>query len=323
MELQLQNPQDSRKKSFNVRKGFVKKAKFVHPFECEVEPIKHSSCIVYGMSKISHSGVTCWKNFEGYPRKMSKSSLANLLNQLQSDYDSTRCKTETRVTRKLNAKQTRQIKSYANKLCYYSRVRTFSSKKSGEYRFKVAFITLTAPSTATDNQIIKAFPAFLEWLHRTVGCNYVWKKELGEQNGGLHFHILLFQGVKWSTNEQKKDTNSHTRIELPRSRKLVAHYISKYMSKAFEMPKEYGYIHGHSEILETLEDQKFIENDLPKDEILELMKYFRTIKDTFLTHICVDLRTIQQIAPTIHYYFMKQFTDFQEKICLPQKYWYV
>lgn len=339
--LTLHHPLANGKKTFQLRRGFSKKPKFIHPFECNLPSLSVQPCIVYGMSKISHSGVSCWKTFEGFNRKMAKSSLKNLLNQLQSDYGTVDSKQQIANTRKLNSKQTRQIKNYANKLCYYSHIRTFQSKKSGKYQFKVAFVTLTAPSTASNNQLIKAFEAFLEWIRRTCNCTYVWKKELGEIGGHLHFHLLInnfipyyliswkwrklliFQNVKWTTNESGKDTNSHSRIELPKSRRLVAHYIAKYMSKAYELPKELGYISGHSEVLETCKEMKFIENDLPKDEVLELMKHYRTIRDQFITHICVDLRYIQTIAPTIYYYFMQQFKSFQESICLPQKYWYV
>ena len=64
----------------------------------------------------------------------------------------------------------------------------------------------------------------------------------------------MAEGVKWPLNEKGKPTNAHTRIELPKNKRLIAHYIAKYMSKAFEMPKEYGYISGHSEVLEDLKE---------------------------------------------------------------------
>jgi hypothetical protein len=317
----------------------------------KVEPVKesienwenflpHSCCIVYGQSKLTHSGVTCWKTFEGYQRKIKQSSLNNLLNQINKENGESTATNQIRERRKLNEIQSRKVKGYANKLCYYSQVRSFLSRKTGSYKFKVAFLTLTAPDTAAPAQILKAFEHFIDYLRRTANCHYLWKKELGEENKHLHFHILinnfipfyvvswkwkrclLQEGVKWTKNEKGNDTDSHYRIELPRSRRLVAHYISKYMSKAYEIPREYGYLTGHSEILEELKETKWIESELPKDEILILQENFRTIRDQFLAHTCVDLRTVQKLAPTIYFWFIKQFYDFQERITLPQKYWY-
>jgi hypothetical protein len=323
------------------RKGFLKHTTVCPVNENENVFLQHSACIVYASSKMTHSGLSCWKTFEGFNRKLSTNSLQNLIpnrlkNKLIDELSGT-----VLNNRHLNEKQTRQIKSYSNKLCYYSQVRTFMSKKTGSYKFKVAFITLTCPENTTNSQAIHAFEHFLDYLRRTANCQYVWKKELGEKNGKLHFHILinnfipyylvnwkwkrvlLQEGVKWPKNDKGKETESHYRIELPRSRKLIAHYIAKYMSKAYEIPKELGYISGHSEILEKCKEPIFIESELPKDEILLLQKKFRTIRDQFITHTCVDLRRIQAIAPTIHFWFMRQFEKFQTDITLPQKYYYV
>lgn len=324
----------------NNRKGFIKKVPVKESIENPLAFLPHSACIIYGQSKLSHSGITCWKTFEGYQRKMHKSSLNNLLNQLQSDYGELPTKDQVREKRRLNQKQSRTVKSLCNKLCYYSRVRTFTSKKTGAYKFKVAFLTLTSPASCTEIQALKAFEHFLDYLRRTCNCTYVWKKELGEKNSKLHFHILinnfipyyliswkwkrvlLQEGVKWPKNEKGKDTDSHYRIELPRSRRLISHYIAKYMSKAYDLPRELGYLTGCSEVLKKCKEINYIESELPKDEILTLQKSFRTIKDQFLTHTCIDIRRIQAIAPIIHYHFMKQFEMFQEAITLPQKYWY-
>jgi hypothetical protein len=322
------------------RKGFkiiVPKVDIIENWE---NFLPHSACIVYGQSKMTHSGLTCWKTFEGFQRKMKKNSIDNLLNQINKENGSSTDETQLRKNRKLNEKQSRQVKSYANKLCYYSQVRHFCSQKTGSYKFKVAFLTLTAPGTASSEQVLKAFEHFLDYLRRTANCHYLWKKELGEEGKKLHLHILinnfipyyvvswkwkrclLQEGVKWTQNDKGKDTDSHYRIELPRSRKLIAHYISKYMSKTYELPREYGYVTGHSEILEQLKEPKWIESELPKDEILTIQANYKTIRDQFLSHTCVDIRTVQKIAPTLYFWFMKQFYEFQERITLPQKYWY-
>ena len=323
------------------RKGFIKKLAPILKNENENVFLPHSSLIIYASSKMTHSGLSCWKTFEGYTRKIGTNSLQNLLSNKLKERLIDELSGTILNKRHLNERQTRKVKSYSNKLCYYSRVRTFVSKKTGSYKFKVAFVTLTSPENCTTNQAIHAFEHFLDYLRRTANCHYVWKKELGEKNNKLHFHILinnfipyylvnwkwkrllLQEGVKWPKNEKGKETESHYRIELPRSRKLIAHYIAKYMSKAYDLPREMGYISGHSAILEKCKEPIYIESELPKDEILLLQKTFRTIKDQFINHTCVDLRRIQAIAPTIYYWFDKQFKEFQEKITLQQKYWYV
>jgi len=323
------------------RKGFVVKKTEVFPEVVENINYLPGTPVVYGSTKLSHTGMTSFKVFEGYMRKIHKNSLSNLINQVQAIYDGTDVKMNKKEERCLNPTQSRKVKKMANKLAYYSRVRTFTSRKTGAYKFKVGFITLTNPGGATNEQMIRAFEHFLDYLRRTALCHYVWKKELGEEGKALHFHImvnnfipyylvswkwkrlLLAEGVKWSLNEKGNETESHTRIELPRSRKLVAYYIAKYMSKAYAIDRKLGYLTGYSNILDELKDQQFIEGDLDKEEILLLQQCFRTIRDVFLTHVCVDLRKVQQIAPTIFYWFDRQFREFQERITLPQKYYYV
>lgn len=334
------------------RRGFLTKKAEPHNPPVVAAPLPASSIVIYYQSKLSHSGVTHWKTFEGFPRKIHENSKRNLLNQFQKELDALPSATNStangepvqnsvRTERHLNQAQSRKIKSLSNKLCYYSRVRSFVSKKTGSYKFKVAFLTLTAPVEASPDQSLKAFEYFLDYLRRTANCHFVWKKELGETGKALHFHILvnnfipyylvswkwkrllIAQGVRWTVNDKGEDTNAHTRIELPRSRKLIAHYIGKYMSKAYELPREYGYISGHSAILTDLKEPRYIEGDLPKDELLALADNFRTIRGDFVTHCSVDLRRVQYIAPTVYYWFLKQFNEFQDLLTLPQKYWYV
>jgi len=68
----------------------------------------------------------------------------------------------------------------------------FRSKKSGEYSFKVGFLTLTAPECATTTQILNAFGHFCDYLRRTaelvVLCG---KRSWANHNGKLHFHIMV------------------------------------------------------------------------------------------------------------------------------------
>lgn len=330
--------------------------------------------IVYYNQQLKHNGITAYKVFENSSRRLSHKSLRNLLNYRNSitetlkdyinecnskldesdkslvcdkalkalnDEDYKTFLIQTKLVRNLNSTQSRKLRTYCDKLSYYTQTRVFESKKSGKYSMKVAFLTLTAPETATDIQIVQAFNKFLDYLQRTANCNYVWKKELGEQNSKLHFHILvnnfipyyivswkwkrllLAEGVVWSKTIEGKDTESHYRIELPRNKKCVSKYISKYMSKAYDLPKKFGYVWGYSRILKDLKEQQIHEYDLPYDEIQAIKKANKVIVHDYVTHICCNLLKVEKIAPTIYDIFMEQYIRFSEAITLKQKFKYV
>jgi hypothetical protein len=325
--------------TINSRKGCPKFITETQPktedFVTYVKPIP----IIYHETKLTHSGITTYKVFENCFRTVHKNSSANLIQNRQEGNNLTSLFPTNYNNRHLNATQSRKIKTYSQKLTYYSKVRKIHSSRTGSYKYKVSFLTLTTPENATPTATIKAFEHFLDYLRRTAHCVYVWKKELGEKNNHLHFHIiinnfipfyivawkwkrlLIAEGIEWPKNEKGIDTSSHYRIELPRSKRLIAYYIAKYMSKAYELPKEYGYISGHSEILEELKEIRFIETELPVQELQEICKHYKTIQDTFVTHTCVDLLTIKDIAPVIHDYFLQQYKGFEEMITQPENNW--
>lgn len=322
----------------NNRKGFIQKDYLKNFVEPEPEIKKCSSMVVYGASKYKHSGISCWKVFEGFNRKVHENSFDNLLPKKREKLTNSNNSVEPTQTRHLNEKQQREIKQTASKLCYYSKVREFSSKKSGKFKMKVSFLTLTAPDEVEPSIILKAFDTFLDYLRRTAKAEYVWKKEIGSSGKHLHIHILINQpipyyivswkwkralignGAHWKVNNKGKETNSHTRIELPRSRKLIAHYISKYMSKGHELPIDYGYIWGKSEGFEKCKEEIHIEDFDKNTELLMLSNTFRTISDQFIKHICVDIRLLKTAIPNIYREFEKQFYEFQAILCHEQKY---
>lgn len=356
------------------RKGFIiKKTEVVKPVYEQFER-PDTTQLVYWQSKLTHNGIVSFKSFENYNRRLKASSLANLLNhncftnyvldELVKDFrlaktddkrsnvndqacellDKSEFELYLRLTRQarcLNPLQSRKLKSMCNKLTYYSQTRHFESKKSGKHQMKVAFLTLTAPDSAEPEQLLKAFNSFLDYLQRTANCVYVWKKELGEKSGHLHFHVLInnfipyyiiawkwkrlliAQNVHWPSNADGVESNSHSRIELPRSKKLVAHYIAKYMSKAYDLPGNYGYLSGHSSVLNKLKEPNYIDNDLPIDEINALIRSHKTIRAEYVSIICTDLMKVQSIAPCIGSLFEEQYLSFSERITLPQKFHYV
>ncbi len=321
------------------RKGCPSFKEVSEPIEQKFVPYQTPQKLVYHESKLTHTGITTYKVFENCPRIIKKNSLQNLVQLRKEQNISVNIFPNDYTKRHLNAQQSRKIKKYSSKLAYYSKVRKHTSTRSGNYKYKISFLTITAPEAAEAGQILKAFEHFLDYIRRTANCVYVWKKELGEKNKHLHIHLivnnfipyyivswkwqrlLMAEGVKWPLNNKGKPTNAHTRIELPKNKRLIAHYIAKYMSKAYELPKEYGYISGHSEVLEDMKEVTFIEGELPVDELQAICKQFKTIKDTFVSHTCVDLLQCKDIAPVIFEYFRQQYEGFKEMISLPEHDW--
>lgn len=296
--------------------------------------------LVYDQFKLSHSGITRYTVFENVPRKHHNNSLKNLLNYTQITGEVLESQAEVKKTRNLNPQQSKKVKRYCSKLSYYSGVRKFKSKKGIDYSMRVGFLTLTAPEETTHAQFLKAFDHFLDYLRRTANCVYVWKKELGETNGKLHVHIMLnnyipyyivswkwkrllvAEGVNWPKNEKGKDTTAHTRIELPHSAEEIGHYMSKYMGKAFELDEDCGYIWGKSKILDECKEGTFTESELDSDELSAIQKAGKTVGDSYVTHVCIDLLKVKKIAPKVFDIFEKQYMKFTELITMPTNFEY-
>lgn len=364
----------------NSLKVRTKRKGFAQPVESFDMPYRENSlynpapAIVYEVSKLKHNGIVSFKRFENVNRTIRQSSLSNLLNsfslsdislqELIRAYKNAQSESErlainnkalqlgsqeifdqflikTHQSRKLNARQSRIIREMSEKLGYYTQTRIFSSKKSGVHKMKVAFLTLTSPENCTPAQFLPAFTKFLEYLHRTANCYYVWKKELGETGKHLHAHIvinnfvpyyiiswkwkrlLIGEGVSFAKSDSNEDSNSHTRIELPKSRKQVSHYISKYMSKAYELPGNWGYIAGFSPIIKSL-PEVLVEPDFQfLDELREVWKSFKVISHDFVSFCCVDLLSLKERFPNIFETFNQQYIENSNAITLPQKFNYV
>lgn len=286
--------------------------------------------VVYWMAKLSHSGITGFKRFENCQRRIHENSLMNL-DQIRKE----------KANRGLNLIQAKKVKAMCNKLAYYSARRKFNSKKSGKYSFKVAFLTLTAPASAEPEQMLKALEHFLDYLRRTANCNFVWKKEIGEKGLNLHFHIminnfipyyiiswkwkrlLIQEGVEWPVNEDGKHTDSHYRIELPRNKKHVGAYVAKYMSKGFEIPKEFGYVAGCSADIKKCKEITIIPSYDEYMEICEIREKSYTLEGEYCTHICVDLLQVKKQFPHLGALFEEMYLEFSERLTLEQKFYEV
>ena len=132
-------------KEVSNRKGCPK---FVSPLQPEPKvfvPYTNPIKIVYHETKLTHTGISTYKVFENCNRNLQRSSKQNLIqNRSTTDQVDSLFKTDY-SKRHLNATQSRKIKKYSSKLAYYSKVRKHSSPKSGNYKYKVSFLTLTAP----------------------------------------------------------------------------------------------------------------------------------------------------------------------------------
>lgn len=70
-----------------------------------------------------------------------------------------------------------------------------------KYNFKIAFVTLTLPSSQihSDNeikdQLLNQFLIELKFRHHVH--NYIWRAEK-QKNGNIHFHILIDKFISWS-----------------------------------------------------------------------------------------------------------------------------
>lgn len=293
--------------------------------------------LVYVQHKIKHSGILSYKVFEGFSRSMSKNSLANL--HLSNKYYTSTDDEGNEITLKevttndsikfptFSLAMAKRCKTYCQKLTYYSATRYFTGKGDKKYSMKVGFITLTAPNSFKNEEIEAAFQKFIDYLHRTANCEYVYKKELGSKSGYLHYHILvnnfvpyyiirdkwkrllMNENYHWPTDESGKPYSAHYRVELPRKAKVVASYIAKYMSKEQVFPSACGRLWGKSKLLDSIEEATLIENDLPIDEYTRLLEKYKVIKDTIITLVCCDPLKLKKIAPEIYacfeFYYMK------------------
>lgn len=307
--------------------------------------------LVYWSHIIKHNGICSYKTFEGFTRKMSTNSLSNLNKRnYYSYFDEEKEQTiliddvikDSRVTQYcITPAISKKIKEACNKLHYYTANRKFTSKKSGTYNFKTAFITLTAPENYTPNEINNAFNGFLDYLGRTANCVYVYKKEVGFKSGLLHFHImvnnfipyyiishkwrklLIAQNPNFPTDNNGKYTNSHSRIELPRNPKQANSYISKYMSKGTEIWFKVGKLWGCSKLLKELKEIKFIEDELPLNLLERLSRFNKLLLTEYSSFICLNPLKLGKEFAEIKEEFLIQYTEFSQKISLPQRFQYV
>lgn len=293
--------------------------------------------LVYFTHKISHTGITTYKVFEGYTRNVTDTSKANLMRGITGglEKDST---ANMKIGKTISEATGKKIFKYCQKLAFYSSNRQFSTSKGKQFKFRVSFLTLTAPDHYTTEEINRAFERFLDYLTRTANCRYVYKKEVGEKNGKFHIHLminnmvpyyivshkwkkcLMFENQYWPKYDDGKDYNTHSRIELPRSKRMVSAYISKYMGKGGYIIEKVGNLWGKSKVLDDCKEIQLIENDINPEEYRRLAEISRYYESEFVTFISVEWFKIKSFCPNIYSIFEQQYMTFCEQISLPQKF---
>lgn len=295
--------------------------------------------LVYIQHKIAHNGICTYKVFEGITRAVHENSLNNLNNyeSKKIEKDST---TKTEVITGISKATSKRIFKYCQKLAYYSGTRKFKNSKDKEFSFKINFLTLTAPSNYTTQQINTAFEHFLDYVSRTANCHFVYKKEVGYKSGNFHIHLLLnnfipyyivswkwkrlliAQNSDWPKRENGKDYNAHTRIEIPKNKKQTTAYISKYLTKDSIIVEKVGKLWGFSRILKDCQEVTLIENDMDVEEYNKIIKVFKVIQDDFMTFVCCNPMHLKRLAPKLYAVFESMYDDFSNRITLPQKFYY-
>lgn len=155
----------------------------------------------------------------------------------------------------LSIKAIKNIKNAVNWLVFSaSDKRVYSKKEKKEFKFKVAFITLTLPDsknpiTPADFQK-KLLNPFLVYVRKYNNLkNYVWKMEY-QKNGKLHCHITIdifihYADIRRCWNRLLEKNNylnefiaehghnnpNSTDIHSVHKIKNIAGYISKYLAK--------------------------------------------------------------------------------------------
>jgi len=134
--------------------------------------------------------LVCYNQYEG---KRRKSYSSNPFKQVPED---------NRHGGNISSKAERKIKKAINYLSTISTVKPLNSWKHQKvFKYRLAFVTLTLPSTQIhdDKTIMKSiFHQFLVVARKKWKMNnYVWRAEK-QKNGNIHFHVLIDRYIDWS-----------------------------------------------------------------------------------------------------------------------------
>ena len=132
--------------------------------------------------------------------------------------------------------------------------------------------------------------------------------------------LILFSSFQ--SFSQEKFTLSGTITDANSNETLIGVNVT-FPELKTGLPIEYGYISGHSKILDSLKEISIIVDDLDNEELNKLASHSKVIHSEYVNLICTDLLHAQKIAPKIYDLFYSQYLRFSEIITLPQKFTYV
>lgn len=197
------------------------------------------------------------------------------------------------------------LTGWSRALITYNRLHGLSASKEGR---RIVFVTLTLPSKQihSDNEIKRAcLSLFLSNIIRLTGVKYYYWKAESQQNGNIHFHLLLDSFVHKSlinyywdkalSNlgyiEVPNDYNLNyrspsTKIEAPRNSSSTAIYVVKYCLKDDGHRKIDGRIWGCSDELRNIPK---LSVDLTDEYMLLLNKGEKLKKITIIPNVYCDV----------------------------------
>jgi len=97
-----------------------------------------------------------------------------------------------------------------------------------------------------------------------------------------------------ATNADGKPTESHYRIELPRSNKAIVTICPNTCQKLMPCRAYTDIISGHSKLLDECTDIKIIESDIPFDELERIMNGHKVIHGSICLISVLDLLRVKK-----------------------------
>lgn len=200
---------------------------------------------------------------------------------------------------------------------------------------KLVFVTLTLSSTqfTKDLEVKKQLlKPFIRFLREKKGCrNWLYKCER-QENGRIHFHIIIDKYIKkeeiretWNNLQEKEgylgeyerkygklDAPS-TEIRLVRNQEQCERYIAKYIAKDDENATIAGAVWSSSVSVATLDFFSFAETTEVTEAINEAcvsgkIKYFKN--DTFVVYFCQPY----QINVLLSNYYLAEYKRYKREL---------
>lgn len=148
---------------------------------------------------------------------------------------------------------------------------------------------------------------FLNYLRRTVQCNYYWRAE-AQMNGNIHFHLLIDKWIdkrevqyKWNSiclkQGYKAENAPSTRIDGVKHVKQYL-YLLKYVGKTKEGERKLkGRIHGFSRGLSKIKELSMPTNSSQFRKLENNLKITpkKALKSDFFDFVFVPIQKIAEI----------------------------